>query len=49
MNKPDFVPKVTKQSELGNVYDINFKAVQPYLYRVRFSYKATKYWPTCLK
>lgn len=43
MNKPDFVPKVSKQAELGNIYDVSFKAVQPYLYKVKFCYKFTEY------
>lgn len=40
MNRRDYVPK-PNQAELSNVFDVSFKDVQPYLYRVSYNYQTT--------
>lgn len=34
INRPDYVPKMPNQSELGNVFDTSYMDVQPYLYKI---------------
>ena len=34
INKPDYVPKMPNQSELGNVFDTNYVNIQPYLFKI---------------
>lgn len=34
INRPDYVPKMPNQSELGNVFDTSYTDVQPYLYKI---------------
>lgn len=34
INRPEYVPKMPNESELGNVFDSKYKDVQPYLHKV---------------
>lgn len=34
INRPDYVPKMPNQSDLGNVFDTSYADVQPYLHKI---------------
>lgn len=34
INRPDYVPKMPNQSELGNVFDTSYANIQPYLFKI---------------
>jgi autophagy-related protein 101 len=34
INRPDYIPKMPNQSELGNVFDTSYVNVQPYLFKI---------------
>lgn len=34
INRPDYVPKMPNQSDLGNVFDTSYSDVQPYLHKI---------------
>ena len=36
INRPDYVPKMPNQSELGNVFDTTYTNIQPYLFKIHF-------------
>lgn len=34
VSKPDYIPKMPNQSELGNVFDTKYTSIQPYLFKI---------------
>lgn len=37
MDKPDYTPKLQNQSQIDTIYDVDFKDIQPYLFRIYYS------------
>ena len=43
ISKSEYLPKMPLADDLGNVYDVRFQHVQPYLHRVRLRIRGVQY------